>query len=189
MQEREMQNMRVLIAGFLLGFNIALMPIAHAALFNNQLSILKHDLDDLNVSRLMISTTGEGVDISLDLPDIEHFLKRAALDQTTYKYELKQQLADGAALFKFNEAAQCKLTNAEVLSDYLELNPQQWTANTMMALDVTWSFYCVEPQALKNLQTQLFAKFSQGFEQLWVDWVTEANEASFEMSEDTLIQF
>lgn len=138
--------------------------------------------------RLLVTTTGIGVDISLELANTSVFGADAGLNAYRNN-EIKQQLAAGAELFKFNPEATCEFLTAQVNSYSLESSSAECTATQDCSLDVSWAFSCSHPKALRHMHTQLFTQFPQAFEPLLVEWATEANEGSFVTSEDTVIEF
>ncbi|MFI0399372.1 MAG: DUF2796 domain-containing protein [Thiolinea sp.] len=138
--------------------------------------------------RLLINTTGESVELNLELANIHSFIQRAALLEILGSAELKKQLEDGATLFQFNASAECRLAAAQAESGYLNLDHNMQIATPSKALHVNWSFYCAKPEALQEVTIALFTHFPQGFEQLAIEWVSEFTEGNVETSTDTLIR-
>lgn len=145
---------------------------------------VKTEAEDF-IPRLLITTTGEGVDISLELTNLAAFSEAAALNSLT-RFELKRRLEAGADLFQLTQAAECKLTKAQAYSMYLE---QVQSKKRSGALDVHWSFVCVKPEALHQLKIQWFKHFPQGLDKLAIEWTSGATEGSLETNNDTVIRF
>lgn len=182
-------KMKLLAACLGLSVHFALIPSAGLAterLFN--LAPQTNTGYELStIPRLLINTTGEGVELSLELPNIQNFIERSALPSTTAT-ALKAQLEAGSDLFQFNPSAECQLISAQAESSYLNLAASSLNT-TPYALDVNWAFSCAKPAALQALKIALFSHFPQGFEQLAIEWVTEVSEGQLETSLDTVIKF
>ncbi|TXH70189.1 MAG: DUF2796 domain-containing protein [Thiothrix sp.] len=140
---------------------------------------------ELEIPRLLITTTGVGVDISLELANIFSFSEAAALSQLS-RHELKSRLEAGADLFQLNAAAECSLSQAQAISDFLA---QQKTKQAKQALDVSWSFACTKPQALNSLKIAWFTHFPQSLANLVIEWTSAEAEGRLETSADTVIYF
>lgn len=140
---------------------------------------------ELEIPHLLITTTGAGVDISLELANIFSFSEAAALSQLS-PYELKARLEAGADLFQLNAAAECSLSEAQAISDFLA---QQKTKQSKQALDVSWSFACTKPQALNSLKIAWFTHFPQSLANLAIEWTSAEAEGRLETSADTVIYF
>lgn len=138
-----------------------------------------------NTPHLLITTTGEGVDISLDLDNLELFSQRSVTARLT-RTELKKSLESGTTLFEFNPAAQCRLVHAQAFSNYLE-PPKKIVSSPFSALDVTWAFSCAHPLDLKQVYIHLFAHFPQALDSLAIEWVTSSTEGSLEAKADLVI--
>ena len=181
-------KMKLLAACLGLSVHFAFIPSAGLAterLFNLAPQA-NTDYELSTIPRLLINTTSEGVELSLELADIQNFIERSALLSTTTA--LKAQLEAGSDLFQFNPAAECQLISAQAESSYL--NSAASSLNTTpYALDVNWAFSCAKPAALQALKIALFTHFPQGFEQLAIEWVTDVSEGQLETSLDTVIKF
>ena len=51
-------------------------------------------------------------------------------------------------------------------------------------VDVTWTFNCEKPTAIKTVSTKLFSAFPHGFEELAVEWVTASGAGKTELEKD-----
>lgn len=113
--------------------------------------------------RLDVAVDGPTLTLQMEAPldsvlGFEHRARTPAERQAVA--QMKAGLADTAALFKPDAAAQCTAGAADVQSALFEPAPEAAArGETHMDLDASYTFTCQHPELLKTVQLGLFERF------------------------------
>lgn len=110
--------------------------------------------------QLELAVDGGSVQIHIESPldsllGFEHLPKTPAQKQAVA--QLQAQMKDAGALFRLDAAAGCTLQRSEVESAIFE--PAKAAPGEHMDLDLSLDYQCRQPQALKGIETTLFAQY------------------------------
>ena len=161
----------------------------------------QHGAHEHGAATLSLAVGTEGLEIMLESPaaNIVGFEHAATTDADKQKLaDAVKKLEAGAELFSMNAEAGCTLKNAEVVSALLgnattdtskgkdDHDHKEGEAHS--DIDVTWSFACTQPAALKEVAVKLFAAFPDGFQHIKAEWVTEKGASALELDKDDTIK-
>lgn len=160
----------------------------------------EHGAHEHGAATLSLAVGTEGLEIMLESPaaNIVGFEHAATTDADKQKLaDAVKKLEAGAELFSMNTEAGCTLKNTEVVSALLgntetaakgKDDHNHKAGETHSDMDVTWSFACTQPAALKEVAVKLFAAFPDGFQRIKAEWVTEKGASALELSKDDTIK-
>jgi hypothetical protein len=153
----------------------------------------EHGPHEHGTGKLSIAQDASKLEISLDSPGMnlfgfEYMPKTDADKKVVADGEAK--LWVGANLFTFDTDASCKqtaatLSNAAEKPDAGEAAADKGEAHS--DVEVSWTFTCEKPEALKTVSTKLFSTFG-GFHKLNAEWVTDKGASSVELTQDDTIK-
>lgn len=194
-------NTRIASGVFICG--LCMLPVAHALEANQQPNpttatdgLPDQSAHEHGVAKLMMSTSGDGIEIMLETPAVNIFgieQKPTTEEGRKQLEENRRKLEAGDSLFEMNPEAGCSQLSAEVSSSLLDSNGATDAEKVDNAghsdVDASWSFSCAQPDALKKVSIHLFSHFPNGFQKIKAEWVTENQESALDMEGDGVILF
>lgn len=154
----------------------------------------QHGSHEHGVAHLTIAVGGTGLDIALETPaaNILGFEQDATSDQDKKTLEAqKAKLETPKALFSVNDTANCKPVATKVLSPLFEEHTkheqESHEEQSHNDIDANWSFNCENSKAIENVTVNLFSAFPNGFEQIKVDWISDASASTVTLKKDGMI--
>lgn len=116
------------------------------------------------IGKLDVAVEGAQVTLELELPlDALVGFERAPRNDAERKTAATAlaRLRDGAAMFGFDAAAQCKASSVKVEAPVLEQATSAGAKDGHADLDATYVFNCAHPAQLRSLDVRLFAAFAR----------------------------
>ena len=105
-------------------------------------------------------------------------------------------LLKGDDLFKIDESTVCELKETEIESGVITSLTQKAdktesaktkTAKKHTDVEVIWKFECENTKDIKEIKTQLFAKFPEKLEKLNISWITSSKAGKATLHKDGVI--
>jgi hypothetical protein len=153
----------------------------------------EHGPHEHGTGKLSIAQSGKAVEISLDSPGMNLFgfeyLPKTDADKKVVA-DGEAKLWVGANLFTFDADAGCKQTAATLSNTAEKPDPAEAAAakgDAHSDVEVSWTFTCDKPDAVKAVTTKLFNTFS-GFHKLSAEWVTDKGASAVELEKDDMIK-
>ena len=100
-------------------------------------------------------------------------------------------LLKGDDLFKIEESNACKLKETEIESGVIKSLTQKIDKTKEPKkhtdVEVIWKFECENTKDIKEIKTQLFAKFPEKLEKLNISWITSSKAGKATLHKDGVI--
>ena len=174
----------------------------------------QHGSHEHGVARLTVATSDTGLEIALESPAANLFgfeYKASTAEDKETVHGAIEKLEAGSSLFSMNAAAGCSFDTTAVESSMIDTHHDDHKdekheeghddhkdehedehddhkdEKSHSDVDVTWTFKCEQPAAIKSVSTKLFSAFPNGFEELDVEWVTASGAGKVELKKDDTV--